>query len=166
MKSNKLFHQKINSFSQNLQVLPHSLEAEQSLLGGLMLDNNYWDSISDRIVADDFFTQSHKLIFKEMQYLLQSGHPIDLITLSESLEQKGKLEIIGRFSYLAELSKNTPSTANITAYADIIKERSIFREIILTANKIIEKSYNPRGKTSEELLDYAESSVFKISEKK
>jgi len=166
MKSNKLFNQKINTFSQNLQVLPHSLEAEQSLLGGLMLDNDYWDSISDRIVADDFFTQSHKLIFKEMQYLLQLGHPIDLITLSESLEQKGKLEIIGRFSYLAELSKNTPSTANITAYADIIKERSIFREIILTANKIIEKSYNPRGKTSEELLDYAESSVFKISEKK
>ncbi|CAL4325317.1 replicative DNA helicase [Buchnera aphidicola] len=158
------FYQKLQIKEEFLKIPPHSLEAEQSVLGGLMLDNELWDIISDKIVVNDFFSQAHRIIFLEMQHLFNHGHPIDLITLSESLEQKGTLDNAGRFSYLAELSKNTPSTANISAYADIIKERAIIRDIILVANKIANAGYNPKGKKSEELLDYAESSVFKISE--
>ncbi|AWH90273.1 replicative DNA helicase [Buchnera aphidicola (Melanaphis sacchari)] len=162
MSKNKLYLHQIN----RLKIPPHSLEAEQSVLGGLMLDNEQWDNISEHVVADDFFSKPHRLIFQEMQQLLDLGHPIDLITLSESLEQKGKLESVGRFSYLAELSKNTPSTANITAYADIVRERAIVREMILVANKIANAGYDTQGRKSEELLDYAESSVFKIAEKR
>ncbi|WP_343152684.1 replicative DNA helicase [Buchnera aphidicola] len=158
------FYQKLQTKEEFLKIPPHSLEAEQSVLGGLMLDNELWDIISDKIVVNDFFSQAHRIIFLEMQHLFNHGHPIDLITLSESLEQKGILDNAGRFSYLAELSKNTPSTANISAYADIIKERAVIRDIILVANKIANAGYNPKGKKSEELLDYAESSVFKISE--
>ncbi|HMI77097.1 MAG TPA: replicative DNA helicase [Buchnera sp. (in: enterobacteria)] len=155
-----------DNYTNKFKIPPHSLEAEQSVLGGLMLDNERWDTVSERVVADDFFSLPHQLIFREMQRLLELGNPIDLITLSESLEQQGILENVGRFSYLAELSKNTPSTANIKAYADIIRERAIVREMILVANKIANAGYDPQGRKSEELLDYAESSVFEISEKR
>ncbi|MXP51070.1 replicative DNA helicase [Pantoea sp. SoEX] len=149
---------------EDIKVPPHSIEAEQSILGGLMLDNECWFSIIDYIMANDFFNFAHKIIFLEMQFLLENKKPIDLITLSESLESNGKLEIVGGFAYLAELSKNTPSVANINAYADIVRERAILREIISVANKIANVGYNPQGRSSEELLDYAESNVFKISE--
>lgn len=166
MEKNRSFKKKDDSQMYGLKTLPHSLEAEQSVLGGLMLDNERWEIVSERIVADDFFNRQHQIIFKEMQRLLDLGLPIDLITLSESLEQKGELENVGRFSYLAELSKNTPSTANIQAYADIVRERSVIREIILVANEISNAGYDLQGKNSEELLDYAESKVFKIAEKR
>ncbi|XBC38145.1 MAG: replicative DNA helicase [Buchnera aphidicola (Floraphis choui)] len=160
MSEKKIFH---NQIKKNT-ILPHSLEAEQSILGGLMLDNGQWDCISEKITENDFFCIPHQLIFREMQYLLDNGYPIDLITLSESLEQKGKLENIGRFSYLAELSKNIPSTANISTYAEIIREYSIVREIIQVAHKIIHIGYNLKGQTSEELLNLAESKIFNITE--
>ncbi|VFP88772.1 Replicative DNA helicase [Buchnera aphidicola (Cinara piceae)] len=147
-----------------LKIPPHSLEAEQSVLGGLMLDNQQWDIISEYIVTEDFYNRQHQLIFCEMKNLIEKGSPIDLITLSESLEQKGELNNVGRFSYLAEISKNTPSITNIIAYAEIIRERAIIREIILTAHNIAYSGYYPKGRKSTELLDYAESSIFKISE--
>ncbi|VFP81643.1 replicative DNA helicase [Buchnera aphidicola] len=154
------FKKKINK----LKIPPHSLEAEQSVLGGLMLDNQQWDIVSEHIVAEDFYNRQHQLIFCEMKNLIEKGSPIDLITLSESLEQKGELNNVGRFSYLAEISKNTPSITNIIAYAEIIRERAIVREIILTAHNIAYSGYYPKGRKSTELLDYAESSIFKISE--
>ncbi|XBC39196.1 MAG: replicative DNA helicase [Buchnera aphidicola (Nurudea shiraii)] len=160
MSEKKIFPNKINKHFK----LPHSLEAEQSVLGGLMLDNEQWDCIAEKITEHDFFSFPHKLIFKEMQYLLNRGYPIDLITLSESLEQKGELENVGRFSYLAELSKNIPSTANISTYAEIIHEHSIIREIIQVAQRIINIGYNLKGQTSEELLNIAESKIFNITE--
>lgn len=92
---------------EGLKMPPHSLEAEQSVLGGLMLDNERWDNVAERVVANDFFSRPHRLIFTEMQRLLEMSKPIDLITLSESLEQKGELDSVGGFAYLAELSKNT-----------------------------------------------------------
>ncbi len=110
---------------EGLKMPPHSLEAEQSVLGGLMLDNERWDNVAERVVANDFFSRPHRLIFTEMQRLLEMSKPIDLITLSESLEQKGELDSVGGFAYLAELSKNTPSAANIGAYADIVRERAV-----------------------------------------
>ncbi len=149
---------------EGLKLPPHSLEAEQSVLGGLMLDNERWDNVSERVIAEDFFSRPHRLIFSEMQRLLDMGKPIDLITLSESLEQKGELDMAGGFAYLAELSKNTPSAANIGAYADIVRERAVVREMIAVANKIADAGYAPQGRSSEDLLDYAESHVFQIAE--
>lgn len=145
---------------------PHSIEAEQSVLGGLMLDNERWDNVSERVVAEDFFNRSHRLIFSEMQSLLEAGQPIDLITLSESLETRGELEMAGGFAYLAELAKNTPSAANIGAYADIVRERAVVREMISVANQIADAGYDPQGRSSEDLLDFAESNVFKIAEQR
>lgn len=148
----------------NLKVLPHSLEAEQSVLGGLMLDNQCWDDINEKVNTADFYNESHRIIFLRMQYLLEKNKPIDLITLAESLEMNGELDLIGGFSYLAELSKNTPSVANIIAYAEIIKERAIIRKIISVANQISDAGYNLKGRNSEELIDFAESNLFKITE--
>ncbi|WP_343126520.1 replicative DNA helicase [Buchnera aphidicola] len=148
-----------------LNITPYSLEAEQSVLGGLMLDNKKWDLIIEHIEKKDFFSKKHQLIFYEMKNLIENGNPIDLITLSESLSTKGELNKIGRFTYLAEISKNTPSVANIVTYAEIIKERSIMREIISVAHNIADFGYHAQGRHSSELLDYAESSIFQISEK-
>ena len=149
---------------EGLKLPPHSLEAEQSVLGGLMLDNERWDNVSERVAALDFFSRPHRMIFSEMQRLLELGKPIDLITLSESLETKSELNLVGGFAYLAELSKNTPSAANIGAYADIVRERAVVREMISVANEIADAGYDPQGRTSEDLLDLAESRVFQIAE--
>ncbi|EQB99989.1 replicative DNA helicase [Photorhabdus temperata subsp. temperata M1021] len=140
------------------------MEAEQSVLGGLMLDNERWDNVSERVTSNDFFSRPHRRIFSEMQRLLEMGNPIDLITLSESLEQSGDLSNVGGFAYLAELSKNTPSAANINAYADIVRERAVVRDMIAVANEIADAGYDPQGRSSEELLDLAESRVFQIAE--
>lgn len=159
-KSNDTIDRKL----EGIKMPPHSIEAEQSVLGGLMLDNERWDNVSERVVAEDFFNRSHRLVFSEMQRLLEAGQPIDLITLSESLETRGELEIAGGFAYLAELAKNTPSAANIGAYADIVRERAVVREMISVANQIADAGYDPQGRNSDELLDFAESNVFKIAE--
>ncbi|SNC58478.1 replicative DNA helicase [Sodalis endosymbiont of Henestaris halophilus] len=149
---------------EKLKIPPHSLEAEQSVLGGLMLDNARWDNVAERLTSNDFFHRQHRLIFIEMQSLLELGKPIDLITLSESLEQKKGLNIVGGFAYLAELSKNTPSAANISAYAEIVRERAIVREMIAVAHEIADAGYDPQGRSSDDLLDLAESRVFQIAE--
>ncbi|WP_339057118.1 replicative DNA helicase [Candidatus Regiella endosymbiont of Tuberolachnus salignus] len=169
MAENKLTNNIMTSRDRQIEGLklpPYSLEAEQSILGGLMLDNQRWDNVSERVTNSDFFSYPHRRIFTEMQCLLEINQPIDLITLSESLEQKGDLESIGGFAYLAELSKNTPSAANIGAYADIVRERAIVREMISVANEIADAGYEPQGRSSEELLDLAESRVFQIAEKR
>jgi replicative DNA helicase len=128
-----------------------------------MLDNERWDDVAERVVSEDFYTRPHRHIFTEMARLQESGSPIDLITLAESLERQGQLDSVGGFAYLAELSKNTPSAANISAYADIVRERAV-REMISVANEIAEAGFDPQGRTSEDLLDLAESRVFKIAE--
>ncbi|WWP00561.1 MAG: replicative DNA helicase [Candidatus Dasytiphilus stammeri] len=164
MIENKFNHKHSSPQINMVKVPPHSIEAEQSVLGGLMLDNDRWDNVAEHIVARDFFSLHHRLIFGEMQRLIELRKPIDLITLAESLEQKGKLEEVGGFAYLAELSKNTPSAANICAYADIVRERAIVRDMISAANYIAEAGYHPQGRSSEDLLDIAESKVFQIAE--
>ena len=136
-----------------LKVPPHSIEAEQSVLGGLMLDNERWDDVAERVVSEDFYTRPHRHIFTEMARLQESGSPIDLITLAESLERQGQLDSVGGFAYLAELSKNTPSAANISAYADIVRERAVVREMISVANEIAEAGFDPQGRTVCRLID-------------
>ena len=145
---------------------PYSLEAEQSVLGGLMLENGRWDNVAERVTTKDFFNRPHRCIFSEMQRLLERNQPIDLITISEYLERRGELHAVGGFAYLAELSKNTPSVANISAYADIVRERAVMREMIAVANDIADAAYDPKGLSSEDLLDFAESRVFQIAEKR
>ncbi|WP_150137904.1 replicative DNA helicase [Candidatus Enterovibrio escicola] len=147
-----------------LKMPPYSLEAEQSVLGGLMLENERWDSVVEKVVTADFYSRSHRLIFEGTKKLLDTSQPLDLITLSEHLEKLNQLEDVGGFAYLAELANNTPSAANIVAYADIVQERAVVRNLIRVANEIADAGYEPEGRTSAELLDMAESKVFAIAE--
>ncbi|PSW00465.1 replicative DNA helicase [Photobacterium lipolyticum] len=149
-----------------IKMPPHSLEAEQSVLGGLMLDNEKWDTVAGKVVAKDFYSRPHRIIFEATSFLLDGGQPLDLITLSEHLERADKLEGVGGFAYLAELAKNTPSAANISAYAEIVRERALIRDMIGVANEIADAGYDPQGRTSEDLLDMAESKVFAIAEQR
>ena len=149
-----------------LKTPPHSLEAEQSVLGGLLLDNETWDRVAEKAVSGDFYSRSHRLIFETIGALIELGEPVDLITLSEALENDQKLEDAGGFVYLAEMMNNTPSAANIAAYADIVRERAVTRELISVANEIAEVGYDTQGRGSAELLDFAETKVFAIAEKR
>ncbi|MEZ8693945.1 replicative DNA helicase [Vibrio splendidus] len=147
-----------------IKVPPHSLEAEQSVIGGLLLDNERWDTVAEKVVAKDFYSRPHRLIFEAVKDILEENSPLDLITLSEHLELREQLEDVGGFAYLADLAKNTPSAANINAYADIVAQRALVRSLIGVANEIADSGYDPQGRTSEELVDLAESKVFAIAE--
>ncbi|MGM0525721.1 MAG: replicative DNA helicase [Pseudomonadota bacterium] len=149
-----------------LRSAPHSIEAEQSVLGGLMLDNDAWDKVAGSIIAEDFYHRGHRLIFQAMQKLSDNSQPMDLVTVSEVLEAQAELDKVGGFAYLGEISKNTPSAANILAYANIVRERAVLREMIAAANDIAESGYDTQGRNSQELLDEAESKVFRIAEKR
>ncbi|NMP33530.1 replicative DNA helicase [Thalassotalea sp. M1531] len=147
-----------------LKMPPHSLEAEQSVLGGLLLDNDTFDRVGERVVAQDFYSRGHRIIFETIGARIELGEPVDLITLSEALENEQKLDDCGGFVYLAEMMKNTPSAANICAYADIVRERAVTRDMISVANEISEAGYDTQGRTSADLLDFAETKVFAIAE--
>ncbi len=147
-----------------IKVPPHSIEAEQSVLGGLMLDNERWDTVAEIVVSSDFYSRPHRLIFESAQALFEESQPVDFLTLSEALEQKELLDDVGGFAYLADLAKNTPSAANINAYAEIVAQRSQVRSLIGVANEIADAGYDPQGRDAEELLDFAESKVFAIAE--
>ncbi|WP_333606625.1 replicative DNA helicase [Arsukibacterium sp.] len=149
-----------------IKMPPHSIEAEQSVLGGMMLDNEAWDRVSEKVVEQDFYLRSHRFIFSAMSRLAESNQPIDLITVSESLEANQQLDDIGGFAYLGEIAKNTPSAANIMAYADIVRERAVVRDMISVAHDIADAGYDTQGRTSAELLDFAETKVFKIAEQR
>ena len=149
---------------QNIKLPPHSIEAEQAVLGSLMLDNQRWDVVAEMITDRDFYSRHHQLIFSEMHTLVSRGTPIDLITLSESLESKDLLIDVGGFAYLAELSKNTPSAINVVAYTDIIRQQAILRELISASNEIADNCYSTEGRDSTEILDLAESKIFQIAE--
>lgn len=147
-----------------VKIPPHSIEAEQSVLGGLMLDNRAWDQIVDRVRELDFYRHDHRLIYRVMARLSEQSKPLDVLTVAESLREFNELENAGGEIYLFELANNTPSVANIVAYADIVRERSVLRQLIATANDIAGHAFNPEGRNSTELLDLAEREVFAISE--
>ncbi|MET1255118.1 replicative DNA helicase [Aliikangiella maris] len=149
---------------KNIKMPPNSLEAEQSVLGGLLLDNEAWEKVGEKLVAEDFYRKDHRLIYRALRYLAENGRPMDVVTLHEFLEQEGESDEVGGLAYIAELAKNTPSAANISAYADIVRERAVLREMISVANEIADAAYFPKGRNSDELLDLAESRVFKIAE--
>ena len=154
----------IDTATEALKVAPHSVEAEQSVLGGLMLDNNAWDKIADAVVEEDFYRRDHRLIFRAISDLAARTEPFDVITLSEWLDKQGLLDDAGGLAYLGTLAKDTPSAANIAAYAAIVRERSVLRQLISVGNEISNSAYQPEGRSTEELLDDAERRVFKIAE--
>ena len=148
----------------DIRIPPHSLEAEQSVLGGLMLDNRTWDAIADRLVAEDFYRRDHQLIFAAIAELAAKGEPSDAVTLSEWLERKGASGDTGGLIYLASLVRETPSAANIRAYADIVRERSVLRKLISVGGDIASSAFDPEGKSAREIVDEAERRVFEIAE--
>ena len=147
-----------------LRVPPHSLEAEQSVLGGLMLDNDAWDRISDRLEAEDFYRHDHRLIFAAIDALAERHQPFDMVTVSEQLQRSGQLESAGGLPYLGQLATETPSAANIRAYADIVRERSVLRSLIAAGTEIADMAFASDGRGTRELLDLAEQRVFAIAE--
>ncbi|WP_371322654.1 replicative DNA helicase [Dechloromonas sp. ZY10] len=147
-----------------LRVPPHSIEAEQSVLGGLMLDNQAWDRISDLLVDSDFYRDEHKRIFRQIRNLLESARPADVVTVAEALDAAGDAERTGGLAYLGELAANTPSAANIKRYAEIVRERSVLRQLVATADEIAGDALNPLGRDAETLLDEAERKIFAIAE--
>ncbi|MDX9989305.1 MULTISPECIES: replicative DNA helicase [Thiothrix] len=154
---------------ESLKIPPHSIEAEQSVLGGLLLsglsnDSSAWDTIADKVVETDFYRQDHRLIFRAIADLAEDSKPLDLITVSEWLKQRNELENAGGFVYLATMAKDTPSAANIKAYAEIVREKSILRQLISVGTGIADSAFNSQGRASKELLDEAEQKVFKIAE--
>ena len=147
----------------SVKVPPHSVEAEQSVLGGLMLDNRAFDQVADRMNEHDFYRKEHRQIFRVMARLLELSKPIDVLTVSESLRELRELDQVGGEVYLFELANNTPSAANISAYADIVRERSVLRQMIAAASDIADNAFNSQGRSIVELLDAAEQRVFSIA---
>ena len=147
-----------------IKLPPHSVEAEQSVLGGLLLDNSAWDRIADFLAESDFYRADHRQIYHHITRLIEANRPADAITVAESLESTKDLESVGGLAYIGALAQNTPSAANIRRYAEIVRERAIMRKLAQTASNIAELAYNPMGREPAQLLDEAESRIFAISE--
>ena len=150
--------------TSRLKVPPHSVEAEQSVLGALMLNNDAWFNIADKIEARDFYRAAHQIIFEAMGELANDNQPLDAVTLSEALQSRGLIDKAGGNVYLAELVESVPGASNIVAYADIVREHSTFRQLIQTASNISDSAFLPEGRKAAELLDAAEQAVFQIAE--
>ena len=147
-----------------LKVPPHSVEAEQALLGGLMLDDDAWLRVADRVAAADFYRPAHRVVFEVMAELADRNEALDVITISEALSARALLEKAGGNAYLAELVEGSAGAANVHAYAGIVQEQATLRRLIGVAGEISEAAFLPEGRSSAEVLDYAEQQVFEISE--
>ncbi|HET7773896.1 MAG TPA: DnaB-like helicase N-terminal domain-containing protein, partial [Burkholderiaceae bacterium] len=147
-----------------LKVPPHSVEAEQSVLGGLMLDNGAWDKVGDLIREDDFYRFDHRLIWQHIAKLIEKSRPADVITVYESLQIAGRADEAGGLAYLNALATSVPSAANVRRYAEIVRDRAVLRKLVTVAEDIAGAAYNPQGKDTKQLLDEAESRVFAIAE--
>lgn len=144
---------------------PHSVEAEQAVLGGLMLDSNAWDAVADIVTAGDFYRRDHRLIFEAIAEVAETRGSCDAVTVSEHLERKGRLEEIGGLAYLGTIARDTPSASNVRAYAEIIRERSILRQLVAAGGEIAAAATDSRGRPASELVDEAERRVFEIAER-
>ncbi len=147
-----------------IKLPPHSVEAEQSVLGGLLLEASALDKIADLMTDDDFYRHEHRLIYRQIVRLSEQAKPVDVITVAEALEIAGELEKVGGLPYLGSLAHNVPSAANIRRYGEIVRERSIMRKLVEVGTDISSSAYNPTGRDAAQLLDEAESKVFEIAE--
>ncbi|MCH8866364.1 MAG: replicative DNA helicase [Proteobacteria bacterium] len=150
--------------AEHLKLPPNSIEAEQSLLGGLMLDHESWDKIADVVTVHDFYRKDHRLIFAAIASLCDAANPCDVVTVSEHLDNRGELEESGGLEYLATLANETPGAANARAYAKILRERSMLRALISAGNEISGSAFSTEGRSATELVDAAERLVFEIAE--
>jgi replicative DNA helicase len=147
-----------------LKLPPYSVEAEQSVLGGLLLDNTAWEKIADVLADSDFYRADHRLIYRHISMLVEDNKPADALTVSESLERSAKLGDVGGQAYIGSLALNTPSAANIRRYAEIVRERAIMRRLAEVGTSITESVFSPLGRSAKDLLDNAEKEVFAIAE--
>jgi replicative DNA helicase len=148
----------------SLRIPPHSIEAEQSVIGGLLRDNAAWDRIADFMHAEDFYRYDHRIIFEQMVRLINAGKPADVITVYEACNQLGKADEVGGLQYLNAMAQNTPSAANIRRYAEIVRDRGVLRQLITVADEVSGKAFNPQGAEVKQILDEAESRIFAIAE--
>jgi replicative DNA helicase len=153
-----------NSTALAPRVPPHSIEAEQSVLGSLMLDNRAWDRVIDFVVEGDFYRAEHRHIYRAIETLAERSQPFDVLTISEVLKSQQIIDKIGGETYLFELAQNTPTAANVTAYAEIVRDRSVLRQLMGTATDIADRIYNPDGRDVKEMLDDAEREIYKIAD--
>ncbi|MCS6997199.1 MAG: replicative DNA helicase [Casimicrobiaceae bacterium] len=147
-----------------LRTPPYSIEAEQSVLGALILDNNAVDRIADLLRPEDFYNEGHRLIYEHIQRLAAQGKPADAVTVAESLRAEGKLEYVGGLAYIGAIANAVPVAANVHRYAEIVRDRSLLRRLASVATSIAEAAYNPMGRTSQQLIDDAEGKIFEIAE--
>ncbi|MDC1173539.1 replicative DNA helicase [Methylophilaceae bacterium] len=148
----------------NLKLPPHSVEAEQSLLGGLLIDNESSDKIADVVTSKDFYRHDHSTIYQHIIKVIESNQPADIVTVAESLEKNDELAAVGGLSYLGLLAENTPAASNIRGYAQIVRERSIMRNLVQVGSDIAESAYSPQGRNAQELLDESEAKIFQIAD--
>ena len=149
---------------EQIKLPPHSVEAEQSVLGGLLLEASALDKIADLMTDDDFYRHEHRLIYRQIVRLSEMSKPVDVITVAEALEIAGELDKVGGLPYLGSLAQNVPSAANIRRYGEIVRERSIMRKLVEVGTDIASSAYNPTGRDAAQLLDEAEGKVFEIAE--
>ena len=149
----------------DLKIPPHSIDAERAVLGGLMLQNEKWEDVSELLDSNDFYRRSHVKIYMAIESLCAKNDPYDVVTLGEWLESRRELEDVGGMGYLSTLIENTPSAANILAYAKVVRQKSVLRELINAASAITESAFRTEGRSQEDLLGEAESLVFKIAER-
>ena len=147
-----------------LRLPPHSIEAEQSLLGGILLDNAAWERIADLVNETDFYRDDHRRIYRHIFKLIDLGKPADVVTVYESLDKNDEAEQAGGLAYLAEIANSTPSAANIRRYAEIVRERAILRQLVAAGDEIAASALNPSGRDARSILDAAEARVFEIAE--
>ena len=148
----------------SIKLPPHSLEAEQSLIGGILLDNQAWERVADLVSEVDFYRDDHRRIYHQIARLIDLGKPADVVTVFEALEKNGEAEQAGGLAYLAEIANSTPSAANIRRYAEIVRERAILRKLVAVGDEIAASALSPSGKEAKTLLDEAEAKVFEIAE--
>jgi len=147
-----------------LKLPPHSVEAEQSLLGALLIDNQAFDRVADIVAADDFYRDDHRRIWRQIARLVEASRPADVVTVAESIEASEDKDKTGGTAYLAALAQNTPSALNVRRYAELVRERSVQRRLAQVATEIAETALSPTGKDVDQLLDEAESKIFQIAE--
>ncbi|MFN4901568.1 MAG: replicative DNA helicase [Betaproteobacteria bacterium] len=147
-----------------LRVPPHSVEAEASILGGLLLDNAAWERIADVVRAEDFYRADHRIVFEVIARLIDASKPADVVTVFEALEGLGRANEVGGIAYLNTLAQETPSAANIVRYAEIVRDRAILRFLVSVSDQIATQALNPAGKETRQILDEAESQIFQIGE--
>lgn len=163
-----IFTDDIPGFEEELdlqQLLPpHSIESEQSVIGGLLLANQRWDDVASLLTAEDFYRQDHRNIFRTMELLVDAQQPIDALTLADKLHSLNLLENSGGMAYLAELAHQTPSAANVMAYARVVQEKSLARKLLLTAHNIENLTRNPEGREVKDIIEEAERQLVAIAD--